>query len=460
MLCKDKIAGKEYLYLNSIEELGFDIVQNINLENFLVGVAEGKGRVRLVTNERMLVVINASNAAAVYKHINNKVLPFSSSPIQKVDDEGIDSNYMSFDAVGGHAHFHLSCKQCVDGKEFSYQYDFIGKIHKNINQENLSMYADYSSRSVILFPLTNLQASNVYNTVESFYNQSEAGKYKTVPIIENCITFLNRVYNASNFDGAFLDYMTSTEIMDGKEDVFAMGFSQNHYQAPKFIDPNRTKVREFAIAALGEGFEKNWNQHDEEPINYELAKNNSFILERIETIIRSWELVCTALHKNMVEIWNFKITDKALSKLCDKEPTSITYFDLYYYYTFKYMYEMQDVFKDTAYAQYLNDHPALDGVDLICHVKKYKDLCMLSLHQHMESDPPTSEPCHITEDVRIRLNNVLELESKTALIEKLDQCFVIDENMLSTCPNVNAYNSFTPSDIYSSNDWGMCMVLP
>jgi hypothetical protein len=456
MLLKDKIAGKEYLYLNSIEELGLDVVQNINLENFLVGVTGGKGKIRLVTNERTLVVINASNAATVYKHLNNKVLPFSSSPIQKVDDEGIDSNYMRFYAEA-HAYFTLSCKQCADGKEFNYKYDFLGKIYKETNHESYG-------GSIILFPLTNLQASNVYNAVEGFFNQSEAGKYKTAPHIHNCITFLNQVYNASNFDGAFLDYMTDEEIMDSKDDVFAMGFSQNHYQAPKFIDPNRTKVREFAIAALGQGFEQKWNDLQDEPINHELVKNNSFILERIKTIVRSWESLCTAFYKDKAEVWGFKITDKALNKICDKEPTSTTYFDLYYYYTFEYVHGMQKVFKDTAYAQYLNNCPAHEEVIFICYVSKYKELCKLNIWQSMEMDPSTSEPCHMYERVNIRLNKELKLEGKTALFEKLDQCFVIDENMLSTCPNVNAYNSFTPSDsdeyVGSSNDWDMCMVLP
>jgi hypothetical protein len=457
MLYKDKIAGKEYLYFNSIEELEFDVIHKIDLNNFLVGVFENT--VRLITTEGMLIIINNSNPTAVYKHLNNRVLPFSSLPIQRIDDDGIEENYMRFAGIEGHALFHLSCKQCADGKQFSYQYDLKARVEKIIYPQDIEVDGTHldslhTPRSMLTFPLTNTQASIVYRAAEGFYEQSNVGNYITIAHIRNCITLPRDIYTSSHFNWSFLNYMKDEEIMNcnGRDSVFALGFVQDHYQVDKinnFFDPYRKKVREFTLETLGRGFEKNWDSHKHKRVDHELAKKNPFILERIQIILKERAFTCTEFIKDNLETWDLKITDSALNKICAQDPASISYFDLYYYYTHGHEYRMQKIFKDTSYAKYLNDIYRFDHVDLLCHIGKYKELCSTKMMGDL--------------NIILTLTPWWNLEDRTELLNKFDQCFVIDESMLNSCPNIYAHDGLIRSSNdhdYKPNDWDMCGILP
>jgi hypothetical protein len=457
MLYKDKIAGKEHLYFNSIEELEFDVIKKIDLNNFLVGVFENT--VRLITAEGMLIIINNSNPTTVYKHLNNRALPFSSLPIQRIDDDGIEENYMRFAGIEGHAIFQLYCNRCADGEPFSYQYDLIGRVNKRIYPQALeddvtNINSLDKPRSLLTFPLTNTQASIVHKAAEWFFEQSEAGKYQTVAYIRNCITLLNDIYNASYFNWSFLNYMTDEEIMNrnGRDSIFALGFVQNHYQVDEdaFIDQDRKKVHEFATETLGKDFAQNWDSNKYLHLDHELVKKNPLILERTKIILKALKFSCTESIQGNLETWDIKITDNALNIICAQNPAKITYFDLYYYHTHRHEYKMKQLFKDTSYAKYLNDVHRFESTDLICHIEKYKELCGTRMMGNI----------HVT---TLTGTTWWNSENLTELLNKFDKCFVIDENMLNSCPNIYAHDGLIRSSHNhddKQNDWDMCGILP
>lgn len=407
MIVTDKIAGKEYIQYENVEDLGAEALNKFNLENLLVGVSDNQ--LRLIQNDGMLATITSGEPQDVYNYFNN-LLPFD----KKLDDSGITKNSMQFYGLLqstksdiGHAYFRLACESCADGSKHDAIYDFIGKIKKSEASEEHYIFDQALPRIEVSFALTNENAIKVYNTVEQFYQQSESGKYKYVPVIHNCVTFPSKVYNTSGFDWTYINYFTDTELMsgeNGKDTVFSLVVAQNAYTPAEFVDTDRSKVRAFVKEALGEGFEKQWDTLQHEPINMELASQNPFILSRIDKINEFKQEKVVEFIKDNLLLWDLQITQDALPKFITilMRDNSVDYFELYYYYTFGFAIDLQKIFIDSPYGRYLNDPMPYT----LCAVPEYAKFC---------------------NEATASLNDAF---TRQELISSIDQCHVIDEQML------------------------------
>lgn len=427
MIIKDKIAGKEWLQYKYVEDLGEDAPNQFNLDNFLVGSSEGQ--LRLVRKDGMLVKIANGEPKDVYNFFNN-LLPAE----KKLDASGVKENHLKYFGTGGHGIIQLTCNNCALGEPYDYGYDLLSKV----NRLNLAIpsSSDYSTvleadlkygsypRSILEFSLTDAQSAGVFAALNATYYDSEAGKYKYIPIIHNCISFLTDIYKASYFHGSFIDYLSDTEIMgggEGRDGIFAYAFFQNQYNVPKFIDPDRSKVREFVTEALGKGFEKNWNELQSEKVNMTLVENSPFMQERIKKIHEFKCDITSKILKDNCEAWDIKLTDAAFSKVlsgCSNDPV---YYELYYYYIFEHAANMQQMFVGTPYAKYVNEPINIRDVDsnsydgaIICKIPEYAKFC----NQWGE------------------FSNVF---SKAEIIDSIDQCYVVDEDMLDICPQFGVF---------------------
>ncbi len=426
-LKNDPITSRLYYQLES-GELNQELANRIDFANLVIAQSEGLSRF-LLEDGTLVLVENILPA-----ELHAQLMQFAPHTLI-TNSEELNHNIFSIKMTDIHGSVQLKCNTCDENKEHDFIYDFSpsGHLLKYMVDKTNNQTTEKPTHTMNLY-LTNKQAKDVYQAVNSIYESASNGLYKYIDHFQNCVSVAINTYRDSGLPHHLANFYTD-EILIKRDYSFVGGFifSDRIYRPANLNDPDRYIVSNFMKSVYGDDYAIRWKTEDpstgtillELPVDIEQAQSNQAILARIDEIIEMRK----NYYPQFIKLWspNSNITSEQLEPFIT---SNITNLELYYGYLIKFEFEKQKLLLQLPYNKHFIMPPFGEKIANLCVEEK--------VDFNIEYKPVCKELCQVS------LDHFKSLIDEEDIINQLnDACSMWQDNGI--CKNELI-------DVYSPND--------